>query len=529
MTWLGQLWHLLKKDAAEHRWLALLYVLSVVLAMGHAIGWHPLESSTLGMMMVLVAIVGGMVTATAIQGDSPTQPDAFWASRPLDSSAVVSAKISTLVVVVGVATLAQLFVLHWFDLDWSDSRQLVTEPALGFAFGLLGSLLVGAVTRDLRTFILAIIAIPVSLILLGLLLDSLYPRTSLLKFSSSGLLATKLLIVVAELLLLAWLYYSRDNRLLVRIAGFALAGLTLFTLLASIPQPARTDTTVPGYVPRIAIRVEQREPRIPRNGTDLGFDLVMPPDPEGYRYAIDGAKAVVRLRDGSRMRMDLGLGFLEVSSGALQSPSSLPLLRGVRWLGSEARAERRIDLAAMLDADQRARLARGVDSVAIDARVRVLALVASDTLALAVGSELRDGGRVVRVEEWDPRNGDFLLTVQMKDVRGKSAMDATDWIGEVYARYALLNQQRGEAVSLPTWGNGFGVSGIVLPGSTMLSNTARYGSREPVPARPVLDAAWLRNAALVVVTPVPLGSYPLHLEASALPAPTSNEKTPGRR
>ena len=529
MTWLEELWHLLKKDAVEHRWLGLLYVLCVVMAMGHAIGWHPLESSTLSMMMVLVAIVGGMLTAAAIQGDSPTQPDAFWASRPLDGSAIVSAKICMLVVVALIAALAQLFVLRWFDLDWSDALPLVTEPALGFAFGLLGSLVVGAAARDLRAFILSIIAIPVSLILLGLLLDSLYPRASLLKFSSSGLLTTKLLVVVAELLLLTWLYYSRDNRWLIRIAGFALAGLTLFTLLASIPQPARTDTMVPAYVPRIAIRVEPRELRIPRNGTDLGFDLVMPPDPAGYRYAIDGAKAVVRLRDGSRMRMDLGLGFLEISSGGLQSPSSHPLLRGVRWLGTETPAERRIDLAAMLDADQRARLARGVDSVAIDARVRVLALIATDTLALAVGSELRDAGRIVRVEEWEPRNGDFLLTVQMKDVRGKLAMEATDWIGEVYARYGLLNQQRGEAVSLPTWGNGFGVSGIVLPGSTMLSNTARYGSREPVPARPALDAAWLRDAELVVVTPVPLGSYPLHLEASALPALTSEEKTPGRR
>jgi hypothetical protein len=529
MTWLGEFWHLLRKDAAEHRWLALIYALAIVVAMGHAMGWHPLESSAFSMTMVLVAIVGGILTALAIQGDSPTQPDAFWVSHPIDASAVLATKICTLLVVVAIAAVAQLLVLHRFDLSWSDSLHLLGEPGLGFGFGLLGALVVAALTRDVRTFILAIVAIPVTLILLGILLDSIFPRTSSFKFTSNSLAITKTLCVLAELLLLAWLYRSRDNGWLVHLVGFALAGLTLFALLARVPQPARIDAMVPAYVPRIAIRIEPRQSRLPPNPTDLGFDLVMPPDPVGFRYAIDGAKAVVRLRDGSTIKTDLGFGFLEVSSGTFQPGASFPRLPGIRWLGAEARAERRIDLAAMLDRDQVARIAGGVDSVAIDAHVRVLALNATDTIPLATGSEVRHAGRLVRIDEWDARGGNFMLTVRMQNVTGKSPMEVTDWIGEAESRYALVNERRGEGVSLPSWGNGFDVSGIVIPGSVMLLNTARYGSRTSVRVPAALDAAWLRDAKLVAVTPVPLGSYPVHLDASSLSVEGANEKTPGRR
>jgi hypothetical protein len=513
MTWSAELWHLLKKDAAEHRWLAVLYLVIVVMAMGHAMSWHPLESSMLSMMMVLVAIAGGALTATAIQGDSPTQPDAFWSSHPIDASAVFATKLCSLVLIVAIATLAQVLVLRWFDLTWSESLHLVGQPAFSFAFGLLGALVVGAITRDVRTFVLAIVAIPITLIILGVLLDNISPKASSLRFTSSGLLATKVACVVAELLLLAWLYRSRDNRWLTRIFGFALVVLTLFTLLASLSPPARSDATVPEYVPRIAVRVVPRDARMPQTPADLGFDLIMPPDPEGYRYAIDGAKALVRLRDGSKMQIDLAYGLLQVSSSSFPLRPSVPLLPGVKWLGTGRRPDRRINLTGMVGADQRARLTGGVDSIAIDAKIRVLALAATDTIALSAGSERRDAGRFVRVEEWDPRNGNFLLTVRMENVTGKSPMEITDWIGEAGSRYALLNQRRGEGVALPESGNGFEVSGIVLPGSVTISNTARYGSREPAGAAAMLDPGWLRDARLLVITPVPLGSYRVHLEA----------------
>jgi hypothetical protein len=513
VIWPEQVLHLLKKDVAEHRWLVLLYLVIIAMAMGHAMGWHPLESPGLSMMMVLVGIIGGMVVASVIQGDSPTRTDAFWASHPIDASAVLASKICAAVLVVGIAMLAQLVVLHWYDLAWSESFRLAGRPAVGFAFGLLGALAVGALTRDMRSFILVALAIPVTLILLGSLLMSAFPQLTFLQFTPGGLAATKLLCGVGEILLLVWIYHSRDGRWLTRIVGYALAALTLFTLVTSLPPKARVYSLTPADVPRIAVRVEPRATKASRNVTDLGIDFVIGPSPAGYRYAIESPKAVVRLRDGSTMHLSLSYALLEFSSSLGDPEPALPLLPGVKWLGADARTESRTPLGATLDADQQARLARGVESISIDASVRVLALTVTDTIPLVQGTDARHGGRLVRVEKWDPHAGRVTLTVLMNNVTGKSPMEATDWIGETGSRYALLNSRRGEGIGLPAAGNGFGVSGIVLPGSTMLSTTSKYGSNKPGNSVIPLDAAWLSDAKLLVITPIPLGSYPVHLES----------------
>ncbi|MEO8564735.1 MAG: hypothetical protein ABI601_21870 [bacterium] len=101
MTWLGQVRHVMRKDLIEDRQLLLGYAAFVaVVGVSSATTRLGTSNGPLQMLPYLVVLSGMIAVASLVQTDSPTQADAFWASRPFHSSAMFAAKIASALLIV---------------------------------------------------------------------------------------------------------------------------------------------------------------------------------------------------------------------------------------------------------------------------------------------------------------------------------------------------------------------------------------------------------------------------------------------
>ena len=165
MNWLGQVRHVAAKDVRQTRWLLLGYVAIVALTTRDA-AWLlvPRRGSPEGLVLLVVAC-GMFVVAALVQADSPTRGDAFWASKPLDASAVFAAKlVVTGAIVIGVPIVGQLAALLAIGTSAERLPLLLLVAAWSYALWLLAAMLVAALTKDLRTFATVFIGICVVLL-----------------------------------------------------------------------------------------------------------------------------------------------------------------------------------------------------------------------------------------------------------------------------------------------------------------------------------------------------------------------------
>ena len=91
MTWLAQAVHVARKDLRLTKWSLLLYLagvalLTILALLGVAIWGQLLWAGAL-------CVAGGLLLGMFVHADSPTRVDAFWATRPLSTSAVYAAKV----------------------------------------------------------------------------------------------------------------------------------------------------------------------------------------------------------------------------------------------------------------------------------------------------------------------------------------------------------------------------------------------------------------------------------------------------
>src|SRR5690349_6052696 len=111
MTWIREVAHVAWKDVRQQQWLVIAYLGLVAVATWRALllgsvtpmnnGWEVLP--------ILVVIFGAILAASFIQTDSPTQSDAFWASHPFRSSAVLGAKLLLVfTIVIGLPLVGQV-------------------------------------------------------------------------------------------------------------------------------------------------------------------------------------------------------------------------------------------------------------------------------------------------------------------------------------------------------------------------------------------------------------------------------------
>src|SRR5690242_1633466 len=124
MTWIGEVAHVAWKDVRQQRWLILAYVALVIIATWRAmlVALADRPPNVLTAVLPLILVLGCLMTAIFVQGDSPTRADAFWLTRPLHPSAVLAAKLLLVgTIIVGVPMLGQATVLSLFRIGRSVS------------------------------------------------------------------------------------------------------------------------------------------------------------------------------------------------------------------------------------------------------------------------------------------------------------------------------------------------------------------------------------------------------------------------
>src|SRR5215467_1014042 len=108
MSIVMQIGHVLAKDLRQARWPIAAYLAIVLVATAHSLVWSAPFSDALDLTVIAVVVVGVLSVASAIQADSPTQANAFWASQPLAPAAVLGAKLMlAAVIIVGSALIGQ--------------------------------------------------------------------------------------------------------------------------------------------------------------------------------------------------------------------------------------------------------------------------------------------------------------------------------------------------------------------------------------------------------------------------------------
>jgi hypothetical protein len=514
MKWSAQVVHVARKDIRFGRWLLLAYTAVVVAAAASVFAeWTMAYAYTTPFgWIIYMAVVGlGMFTvATLVQADSPSRSDAYWPTLPFRASAVFTAKLLVMgLVLVGIGLVGQLTVLLLHAVPVSHVPRILGASAQAYGFWLVLAALLAAVTPDLRTFVVGLVAT----LFLWLVGASALSYVGYLRGSASELpvnpsRVTPFLMLGGPLLAVWHQYVTRNTRRSLVLAGLfmGVAVARGFSAQAAEPVlPAAGD--VPG----------------PLRGS-LSVEL-----PEWYRTAewrftvhLDGASAsheyrlvspVVHLEwaDGSTTEIPLREGTIPLNDPRPRLGEAL------RWLGEEEQQILRVSVDPGLTSVQRDAVLRG------DVRLTVAGHVEVHEPRLHTQLVLEEGAVAV-AEGWRARLVDVDETAQPPVVRvrtsvialqgaaGRSARREWSMLGSRAPRYALVNDGRQEAVH-PMTGGGSGImGGRVLPGiqgrgwdQQLLARPYPMGA-EP---QPLVDAEWLQGARLLFFEWDLVGSYPV--------------------
>jgi hypothetical protein len=520
MTRLREISHVVIKDIQEARRLVLLYLAVVVVATAHGAGLGVFRSGTFGASMVFVVIVGSLLAASVVQADSPTRSDAFWATHPFRRSSMLGAKLAFALLVVLVAVAGQTIGIYSYDLRPFASSSFVTGPALFFSVALLGVMLLASVTRDLRSFIIVAIVIPV-VVLFTLATFERHPTTATLAPESPGLgdLLTHLWGpgVAAGVALLVWLYLKRDDRRRTRTVSACIVALTLMSMCSGSRAPDSPEAMIAGPAP-LTVALEPADPRAPSQHGQLPIVIHVSGLGEGRSARLDVPLIELRLHDGSVLHAPVENSIID-AGGVWPSRFVPPRIAGIRWLVTSPSEEVRNTVVPRLTGAQRRAVAEGIAGVAVEGRVSIWESLPSGTLPIVVGAETTANGRRTRIAAWTP---DDELSVVVVDESSIDPSPASAWpFTSMFGRegFALVNESRGEAVPLGRTQSSGGLDGLVLPGAPLRSEQVHFGLRAGPTADTMLpDADWLRGARLMPVRSHLLGVYRIRTEVKDWPA-----------
>jgi hypothetical protein len=288
MTWAGQVRVVFAKDVRHVWWM--LGLLAVVIAMtasrmtvaqpeiGASFGWYD-TFIPLFILWIVLAVV---------RADPPATSTAFWATQPLVTSAVATAKLLQAVIVTGMVLGGVTLILRWWGIAWRDVPTTLMVTATG------------TMTLALATAVLATVGANVRGVLVGMALiaASLFTLVKWLPVSPSGLsadLARALwaLLFAADVLLLLRLYRLREVSVPWQAGGIFLGAGTILVAIAA--AQASPFAMTPGVVvPQLSMTVDPMSAAVkPLTVTLEG--LVTP----AAQIAIRNATLRVDLPDGS--------------------------------------------------------------------------------------------------------------------------------------------------------------------------------------------------------------------------------------
>jgi hypothetical protein len=524
MTFLGEIWHIVKKDIRQSWWLFGAYLTLIAAATVGAVSGEELAGGKLQWAAVLLIFTGPFIAAVLIQSDSPTVADAFWASKPFRPSAMLGAK---LLLVVGLLLLLPL-IGQWlglvaFDVPRVEQRSILLASAVIYGLVLLLSTFLAALTPDLKSFVLGVVAFLIAILVLSILMSDTgeWWGASFIRIAA----ATLGLAGIAMLLVL--LYLRRNVPAARKFGVLALGLLLLGSISTGNSEPSRPpgEGSIMHPVGKASVAIALRdtaaiawEGRVHLRITLVGAD-------SGQRFRLDRPRTRFFLHDGTTVTMPLWeLGATILYSG----PPELPNIRSLqedlsRISGPTTGVDHEVS------GELRRSLISGIDSVQLTGTLTRLEPRIFATLPLRVGAAVRRDGQSTKISALALGSPDVLLEVEMRTVG--TARDRANWMNETTGPNAfLVNQARGEGMGLPRKGSNSNPGILVLPAAGVQQGSIRYmapRTRNGGPNWP--DAQWLSAAKLMLLewtdgpsTPVRASSVPMPPE----PGPRARNTPP---
>ncbi len=476
----------------------------VLVATLHAIGWFHISFFEASAFFVILAAM--ICIAVVVQGDSPTRADAFWASRPLQPSAVASAKIVQVGIIIAIALVGQI--ISMFSRGVPD---LVAHfiPAMIGTFGLwiLAALAAAVVTKELQGAIVAFIGMAV---LFGIALSSGGMSPTL---TSSWRVPLAVAEAALALVTLYVMYHSRDRRLPLVVAG-CVACMGPLIMLMPNPSPARQGTIVTPNAPRQlrasfedSVNFDSREIRI-----HVAVDGVS----NAQHATLSETSVAFTLTNGEVVYIAQQF-YVPITLG-----DSIVTPQPLRWFSHGAQPF--VGILALHPTDvERSQLARGVRHVSINGTVVVHDQQYVATMPLREQEQLRVANRRVLVDSVIHGGNDITarLFISVPERSEEQQQDAYDPYMNNTPRFALVNDVRHEAITANSTSTSISNFWLVMPGMMLteqsVSLTLRKAQQqatvmtasprrsmsytaafEAVEISPAIDDAWLRDAKLLM-------------------------------
>src|SRR5438105_5296178 len=300
MTWLGQVRHIAWKDVRQSRWILGIYIVVVITATARSVAFPFAANGVATSVLFLVVVIGIAAAATIVQSDSPVRSDALWASRPFYPSAMLSAKLLlVLIVILAVPLLGEIAALGTFDVSRADVAFFASQSAVVYALWLLPTVVVAALTRDFRSFVVTLLGIIAGLLLLvGI---ALVPPSSIAIRVSFTRGVVTLLGTVIGIALLARVYTTHVAHAGVWAVAVTLSASALVAILVGAPPV----TVVPGAAihatPQVQIQVTNLDQIARWRQLQVAISVQNAPDSLAAGFSTD--TAILHLRDGSIVRI----------------------------------------------------------------------------------------------------------------------------------------------------------------------------------------------------------------------------------
>jgi hypothetical protein len=513
MTPMSQVWHVLRKDVRRVWGMLAMYVVAVVLA---AVGGIPAAArwedvSTPATLAVFV--LNALIIASVVQDDSPSVENAFWRSRPFSPGAVLGAKLGSLLVLIALPAAVLLIVLPLAGMH--------SAALLGRAMGvvLLEAVATGcvylalaALTRDLRAFVLASLALLVcgsifaSRIGLNTYQVQSFTHAWSLGFSIFGVLSYGALAV--------WLY-QRVARVSIRWIVF-LGVLVVNSFAGNIvdvttgrnrgtgrPDGSLGRAQVAVTLADASARVSSGSSAYARTNSQLSISIAARASSfdSTMLLALHPAEIVLYIRDRRVVRVHTPTPLVPVY---IPNPD---LGADMTWRGAGPHES---NFGVDLSSAEEAAFAVGVDSIGVNGTLVSYAPRQSWSLPLTSGASavLPDGQ--VSIGRVSAAGGDVSVELSGSSVRSPLSPNDPPFGMEIPTD-VLVNKRLHEVWVLQRRIGGVGSHWYVLPGFSLQSRASTVVPQRLGEAPPAPDSSWLDGARVVSFDWIINGTREVHL------------------
>jgi hypothetical protein len=518
MTWARQVRHVFVRNIAD-TWESLAVAVGCIalVAAQAALGW--VDEFWIGVLVdyaVRLSILFHL--AHVVQRDPPPQPGSFWATQPRRSTAVATAKLLQVILIVTIVTASSLIVHSTWG--FSGAAQLAALNAQ-LAYVVILSLAVIMTVALTPAGQRATIGATLLCLSYSTLADQ-ESRSQMLPGSIREVIDTLpswiwLLLMAMIVGVFVWRYGRAQLPRHADWPVMALAILPFSLLIRGDPIP-RSAVAAVSSAPPLALVLEARSDY-------LVFDLVAQHGLPGDAYRLVNWSMFATRRDGSAVTLDGFDDILRRDDG--RSAVVRPRGDSLHIIGGK-----------FLDMH---------DSTSFHNLAGSYGVFANDNLGDVVSARLHgtiESYRVAEIDRFPLRSGDAMLhdghratlTMLTADTAGPGILLDTKWLsGTTQTRaawpltpgwrarelsFALVNRARGSVLPLRiTQSDQSGIGALKIGFGV---NEIAYTLRPAIwtPERPSVDSAWLADAEMIVGTPVLVGAVRIEVAGGVTGART---------